>query len=304
MMGVHQELATELSRIAGELRPVGAAYVSVVGLAERVGAKVFMRFHSAGRRRDAEVEFGGGRDRIVLFRQGSNDGEKLLNSADECWLTARERFSIAHELAHWISFRRLGLTPGGRSSEFWDQERCMDAFANSLLVPDWLVERWLSQIPANGLIEPLMVRRCAAMECRVSEEVVARALCRPGGPFGLMKLVSAREKATGNDVLRVLFSVCGGGLCLPKVHAHIANEDLRQALEARKIGAQSFRACRLGKCPPQDLRIAWRHAGSLGRSPSAAQQAHDQRLSRVFWLSLCVESSPTPGESAQQLGLL
>jgi Zn-dependent peptidase ImmA (M78 family) len=46
----------------------------------------------------------------------------------------RERFTVAHELGHWILWKRLNYLPTSKS-EYWDLEAHCDYFASHLLIP-------------------------------------------------------------------------------------------------------------------------------------------------------------------------
>src|ERR1044072_2967664 len=94
-------------------------------------------------------------------------------------LTARERFSVAHELGHFFAFKHFGALPVSKvvdPQEYREQEQCMDDFAQSLLVPDWLGQLWLASVTDQEPISLNSLKMWAASQCAVSGEVVAKAL--------------------------------------------------------------------------------------------------------------------------------
>jgi hypothetical protein len=113
-----------------------------------------------------------GRRHAVLYRRGLGPD----------WLTARERFSVAHELAHAI-VDDLAPVRLNRPSHYWQLEAVCDDFAARLLVSDAVLRETLreklAQSTAQGLLDA--VRR-TAREQQVSMSCAARRIVelRPG----------------------------------------------------------------------------------------------------------------------------
>lgn len=288
-MTIPQDLTLKLRRIANEIRPLEQqGFFSVIKAAEDIGARVELHLHSLGNRCDALIDLDGSFPRIILFRHSQATGRRLLSSLDEHLITARERFSIAHELGHWFAYQQFKLRPARDGGEYWKQEACMNEFASALLVPNWLVRVWLTAIPEGELISPLSVRHWAREQCRVSEEVVATALCRERRGIGFIKTSLTTERKSGGLILKTLFSVQGEGLSLPRLHSHIKNDELIRALESKKLGMRAFQNFQLAQRKPQDLKIAWRRVGSL---PETSNKNRDSKVSgknEVFWLAIAI----------------
>ncbi len=281
-----QDLASELKLIAKELRPRELQHLfSVIKTAEDVGTQVELHLHTIGKQREAQVDFNGHPPRIILFRPSETNGSRVLSSSDEHLLTARERFSIAHELGHFFAHQRFQLKPARESRKYWQQEAWMNEFASTLLVPDWLVTVWLSDIPEGRLISPLTVRGWAREQCKVSEEVIAKTLCRARKGIGFIKASLMMGRKDGVPILKTLFSDSGEGLFLPKVHSHIRNSALIKTLQTKKLGIEEFPGCQLGLCKPQDLSIAWR---CVGFSSESSRDSRKERVAKdqKFWLSI------------------
>jgi len=200
-------------------------------------------------------------------------------------LTPRERFSVAHELGHWVAYSRLKIKPEAKGERYWEHERAVNAFAASLLVPDWLVTRWLDEVPEGMPVCPFALRKWASLQCRCSEEVVAKALVKCGSSIGFLKLLPTTRKKDGTRVLRVLCSAAGSKVRLPSEHAHIENPDFQKLLDSRSVGEAQLKEVQLGRCNLQNLRIAWRRGRPLGLEPTT-------------WLSILGATSATETQFA------
>jgi hypothetical protein len=179
-----------------------------------------------------------GRVSIFLYRTGTQPGSRRLAPEDEARLTVRERFSIAHELSHWVSFARGGHAPIALGQNTDDRayradEALCDDFANRLLVPDWLVDGWLDPIPAGAGIPPAQLRRMAA-SVRVSIEVVAHAIVRRRSGLGFMKVSKMPERgeiAGAAPLFLVEFAIAAIGVRVPRRRDHI-----RDSTDPEKAG--------------------------------------------------------------------
>src|SRR5579859_429384 len=86
-----------------------------------------------------------------LLPMGKLGGEIIVNRNDP---PERKRFTIAHELGHWV----LGLIWKKKSGEFKQPpgvpyaviERWCDKFATNLLMPRFLVEPWIANRLRSG----------------------------------------------------------------------------------------------------------------------------------------------------------
>lgn len=74
----------------------------------------------------------------------------------------RQRFSLAHELAHWLCDRRTGsflcaktdISP--QNAEAKSVEACANAYASQLILPTYLVDPWLAdRVPSLALARNL-----------------------------------------------------------------------------------------------------------------------------------------------------
>jgi len=266
----------ELSRWAQDLRPVGEPFASVLEIAHRLGIIVLFRAHTTGSSPAAQIDFRHQPPQILLYRSGSVDGHREVLPYEEGLLTPRERFSVAHELGHWIAVKHLGASTQLDKKTYWEHERTINEFAGRLLAPDWLIKSWLKDTPEGVPIPPFALRLWATSTCRISEEVIAKAVVRHRSSVGFLKLLPTTNKKESN-VLLVLSSAAGEGLSLPTERSHIDAPVLQRLLSENKVGSTSIRRIRLGRCEAQDLEMAWRRGNSVNSQ-------------ETIWLSLALRS--------------
>jgi hypothetical protein len=257
-----QEIEKELVQFAHSLRPPGRPFISVVDVARQLGAVVRLRLHTSSGSPFAQIDLESTPPKILVYRSAGVSGEREIGTSEEGLLTPRERFSVAHELGHWVAFSRLHVGPQSDRRLYWEHERAINAFAGCLLAPDWLVVHCLKEIPEGTAVSPFALRYWAT-QCRSSEEVIAKALARHRGSIGFLKLQPTTKGSDGTHVLLVLCSVSGKEVSLPKERSHIDNPELLRLLKAKQVASASFAELRLGRCEPQNLRLAWRHGSSF-----------------------------------------
>jgi hypothetical protein len=287
-MTKNEPLRDQLEEFAIELRPSGTRRVSVLGVVQQLGARVCVRFEKDCWRPTARIELAKNPVTIFLTRRARTAGDRFLEPFEEHLLTPRERFSVAHELGHLVAFREFRVLPALERAIYWTQEECMHHFAATLLTPDALVEGWLKSVPDGEPISPFLLRRWAASEARLSEEVIAIQLCAKRSNIGFMKVAHAARKSDKHKVLRVLFAASGTQLALPRTHAHLTNEELLAKLEVEASGNGTLRQCDLNKSA-QNIRYAWRHAGYQQHHSGDPDQPPGAPSS-IFWICAAAET--------------
>jgi hypothetical protein len=276
----YSDLKSELSSVATSLRPLGKPFVSILELANNLGTAVSLRLQNARSSNTAQIDLWRNPAKIVVHRFSRVEGERELRRHDEGLLNARERFSVAHELGHWVLFNRFRVQPETEKRLYWEQEEVINAFAGQLLVPDWLARNWLDSTQANAPVPPFALRSWAE-QCCVSEEVVTKALVRQKNLIGFLRLVPTHRKRDKTPVLQVLSCAKGDALELPAERSHIANSRLFGMLTNNAVGSGWLRQVTLARCAPQDLGIAWRSASR-------------RNTENTIWLSLILGRNTEP----------
>ena len=195
---------------------------------------------------------------ISLYRRGQAEAVAPLSPNDEAALTTRERFSVAHELGHCLAYLVYEFRPLTRRDDpqrYWEQERAMDEFAGTLLVPPWLTEQWLhetSQMDATCVFR----LRSWAGDSSVSSEVVTRALCRSAPELGFLKVAEAKRLKDGAPLFVVLHSAAGRNIQLPNQHSHVESEVLLTTVVG-KTGVDRIQAEEISSRRTGQVQIAW-----------------------------------------------
>lgn len=101
---------------------------------------------------NAEVVYrplGGCEARLVAY------GDRSIISVSSSSIEGRQRFSIAHELAHWICDRHTGSFQcakediGPQNAVAKSVEASANDYASQLILPSYLVDEWIGSRPAT-----------------------------------------------------------------------------------------------------------------------------------------------------------
>ncbi|MFZ5538561.1 MAG: ImmA/IrrE family metallo-endopeptidase [Pseudomonadota bacterium] len=137
-MGVDPSRLSPAERLLWSHGVVAPDQIDLEAIANAHGAKVVHR-HLDG----CEARLVAAADRAVISVNSSGSYE------------GRRRFSLAHELAHWICDRKTGSFQcakeviGPQNAEARSVEAHANAFASQLILPDYLVVPWLQGKRAN-----------------------------------------------------------------------------------------------------------------------------------------------------------
>lgn len=289
-------LRDSLIDVARELRPKGVTRVPLLALASECGLRAILRFHQDRKDRDARMELEGHPPRLVLYRRHAATGDRALTGADEFSLAPRERFSIAHELGHWVAWTRFGVRPAQEPSEYWAHEEVVNAFAGALLVPDWLAMEWLESRQEPSGVHPSEVSRWARL-AGVSREVVATALANAEPNVGFLRLravtVPSGEGAWG---LQVAFRAAGAGLSLPNLHVRLRGSDLVGLLAHHERGGSEVAGASIGSLRHPTVFVRWERLHAAPK-PADASASHPL-IGAAWWASI------SPARHTRQLRLL
>lgn len=110
---------------------------------------------------------------------------------------SRERFTLAHELAHVLIEEKLGWSPT-TEREYYQREDWCNKFAAQLLVPTPLAQKCRMNSISAAIQSVLWLSR----SCGVSREVAARRLAEIWPLFGLSELEECTDRK-GSSKVRV-----------------------------------------------------------------------------------------------------
>jgi hypothetical protein len=221
-------LREALARSQAELNPSGQWPVRIAEIASALGIALQIRTASGNEIADLEI---GDNPVITLYRRSKRRRE----------LDGNERFSVAHELGHWILWRRARAVPR-RASEYWLHEALCNQFAANLLVPQLHLRRAVEELreqKIRSVFFPTTIARAA----NVSWSVAARAITTIYPTLGYLKLVAH----SSSRLLVHTSSVSRGLGCFMGERALIRDKQLLDAtLElapgARQTARLSFEA--------------------------------------------------------------
>jgi Zn-dependent peptidase ImmA (M78 family) len=148
-----------LNKALLQLNPDGTWPVNLNGIVSRLG--IGLRYEKQKVKTSSYLQL---EDvpTIIIYRQNLS----LL-------LSARERFSIAHELAHWIVWRRFGFLPS--SETYWEHETICNEFAAGLLVPPHALKRFLEKQYGEN-VDPVYFPDKVKLSAAVSWDVAAKSI--------------------------------------------------------------------------------------------------------------------------------
>lgn len=278
-----------LQETALSLRPTDSdERVSLIELANGLSIDVNLLFRPKLDRHRYLATCELGRSPVVwLYRQGCSEAVVSLRPSDESALTPRERFSVAHELGHCLVYLKHDFQPVQETADrgrYWRQERAMDDFAGTLLVPPWLVVRWLDEIPCVDATCLFYIGRWGR-RCAVSNKVVVRALCRALPDIGFLKVADATRVKDSARVFIVQDSCSGANICLPNQHSHL-DDDRFLATFKKPAGVVSVHTCRIGEHDFARAQIAWTGT-KLMTSSRRREFVSNVRLSDAsYWICL------------------
>lgn len=208
-----------LNVAARELNPSRSWPVDVARLARTLGLTIYVTKSS---------ESGG----ATHLRISECPAIVIVTNArqEEALRTNFNRFSLAHEIGHWVIWRRFGYIPGG-DKEYWEHERLCNEFAANLLVPADTLAHHL-QVLRRRKIHPVYYPRIIASTADVSWHVAARAIVASGNCNSWY----LRFVANGTSTFNVACSTVYSGESYLAERAKVSNEDLATWISSLQVG--------------------------------------------------------------------
>lgn len=116
-----------------------------------------------------------------------------------------QRFSVAHELGHWIIWRRLGSMPDHLN--YWNHEVLCNEFAAKLLLPPPLLQKHLVYLKDQLHVDPIDFPTRISKFAEVSWDVAARSISALApNDFAYIRLIMATS--TAHSSAPVLRAAC------------------------------------------------------------------------------------------------
>jgi Zn-dependent peptidase ImmA (M78 family) len=151
-----------LSKALLHLNPNSTWPVNLHGILPRLG--IGLRYEEKKGKAESHLQIGP-TPTIVVYRHNAS----LL-------LSAKERFSIAHELAHWVVWRRFGVLPCAET--YWDHETLCNEFAAELLMPTRALHQFLDRLykeRINPIYFPERVKKSASVSWDAAAKKITAA---------------------------------------------------------------------------------------------------------------------------------
>ena len=288
------ELISRLQTAAREFRPVeSGTRVSVIAIANQHGIEVTLRAGADQRDRRASLIYSNPPE-ILIHRRAETKVSLRLALWDEPVLKTSERFSVAHEIGHWIAYTKFRVEPfipgSHRNSEYWQHEKVFNEFAGCLLVPDWLVKSWLAERPSGSLITVANLNNWSR-DINVSRITAATRLCQYRGGVGFLELLVQMDPRTSRIVLLVTESASGVDIKIPGRRKIIRNDRLVEKLKKRTatdlLRGLSFDGKNIG-----NYYVNWAQDGFRERK----QDPRNSWLNQYIWTSWANEKVIYPSK--------
>lgn len=183
-----------LNKTLSQLNPNGTWPVNLHGILPRLG--IGLRYEEKKGRAESHLQLGTA-PTIIVYRQNPS-----------VLLSAKERFSIAHELAHWVVWRRFGFLPS--SETYWDHETLCNEFAAGLLVPPRALKRFIERQygeNVNPIYFPDKVRKSASVSWDVAAKSIAAASPADLAYLQLIKVSPADSPKAASLEQPIIFKV-------------------------------------------------------------------------------------------------
>src|ERR1043165_8996852 len=123
-----------------------SAVPSLIEIANKLGLRVWLKGERDTSKRQCGFLQYGTQPRIILRCHADFSFEREILAAEENLLGPRDRFTLAHEVGHWLAYQMFAIGPARDHSEYWRDEAAVNQVASKLLLPDWLVDEKLRQI--------------------------------------------------------------------------------------------------------------------------------------------------------------
>lgn len=247
----------------------GCERTPLLNIADRLGLVVWLNGHPV------RSEGPSGRldytspPRVTINRVAQSPFAKRLTIDDEELLRPRDRFTLAHEIGHWLAYCRFDVGPATNRSEYWQDEAAVNQFAGRLLVPDSLVDAWLGTLSCQQGVHVQQMTTWAR-QAVVSREVASLRLCQRRKGIGFLALQARSSRQQYFPDLLVSHSATDPSLNLPGRRRVLRSERLSTLLSAATTDADRLPHFSFDRHRRQvkTYYVSWVHVGDrAGYSP-------------------------------------
>lgn len=159
-----------------EINPSGEWPLDMNKVLSRLGIQLYYTIDT-NKRGKAYLQLS---DKPVIYLVQENSKEPRFG--------VQERFSVAHELAHWVLWCRLGILPSS-TADYWRHEELCNEFAAKVLVSPGSLEAFVKHSLQNK-VNPVYLPDRVAEVAGVSWDVAARSISELSSiDAGYIKLV-------------------------------------------------------------------------------------------------------------------
>jgi hypothetical protein len=304
-MAISAEQTSELLTEAALLRPQRlGADGTLLEVAHALGVQVWLKgVPSEPKSHDGFLEYTSPA-RITVYRQSSTSFSRALSSDDIDLLDARGRFTLAHELGHWLAYARFGVTPATARSEYWKDEEAVNRIAAHLLIPNWQLDSWFSGLSdCQGVHVQLLCKW--ARELGLSRQAVSSRICeqRKGTGF-LMLRVKNRPSVHFPDIV-VEHSASDTDLFLPQRSQIIRSERLVEKLASASTNAGTLPGLSFDKARRKAMtyHLSWMRSRASANLPNRHKDSFTNQMAETYWTSWALTGFGRCDEGLSDSGL-
>lgn len=257
----------------------------LLGLCARLGIEVAVNFGAYARERRATLTFSRP-PRIDLFRDAAPRRPIHLAPRDEGRLKSHERFSVAHEIGHFLALRELGVEPvvptAERRSEYWKHEGAINRFASRLLLPAARLDGMLAAAPRGAHLPVRLLMRWAR-EVRLSRIALAGRVAERREDFGYLELEFRRDPKLPRLLLVVREWAASPDLDLPRAASKVRNDRLVSVLQQGLRGTRHLPGVSFDGKRIQSLHLSWDHVMGKAGEADSGEASWVGRLVSTCW---------------------
>lgn len=240
---------------------------------------------------------------VIIYRSASNTLKSGLSPKDEHLLSVRERFTLAHEIAHWVAWKNFDIEPEETGKPtYWEHESVMNTFAGILLIPDSRLSEWLAPF---GQMKPVTIHHALswARASKVSTSTAVRRIADAHSSITFLKLAIGTEKESSKlphptrRIIEILESAHSPNMHTANDYARVRNDRMVNLFSSSDQGnLYALRGTSFDGKTIQSLYVCWRRI-----SDKKLKLRHLQGIDKAYWTSWipCAQLDASEGKSSK-----